>query len=331
MPEINHFVRPELHESFSLNNKLFNETTLKAHAHNLVRTGEDYEKEIGDFLLDWLEDEPYIIVHTSGSTGAPKAIKILKEHMVNSAKATGSFFKMHERSSALLCLSANYIAGKMMLVRAMTLGWKLDVVAPKVNPLDEVFKQYDFCAMVPMQLDNSINRLHLLKKLIVGGGAVPEHLIALIQGVNTKIYETYGMTETVSHIAARRINSKKKPISDCFFKALPQVIISIDHRNCLQIKAPLLCNDVLVTNDIVELITYKKFIWKGRFDNVINSGGVKLFPEQIEKKLQLVIRQRFFVTSQPDKQLGNKLILIIENITQPNSKEMFFNKINQVK
>ena len=321
---------PKLHESFLLNNKKFNEETLESYAHGLLRTGEDYQKDIGDFLLDWLDDEAYIVVNTSGSTGAPKAIKILKEHMVNSAKATGSFFKVSEGSTALLCLSGGYIAGKMMLVRAMVLGWKLDTVAPKSNPLDEVYKQYDFCAMVPLQLDNSISRLHLLKKLIVGGGAIPEHLIALVQGVKTKIYETYGMTETVSHIAARRINSKKKDISECFFKTLPQVVISTDERNCLVIKAPLLSNETLTTNDIVDIITYKKFLWKGRFDNVINSGGIKLFPEQIERKLQLAIRQRFFVSAEPDNTLGNKLILIIENITKTISAEAYLKKIKQL-
>lgn len=331
MSETNAYIVPELHESFLLNNKSFNETTLETYAHHLIRIGEDYQKEIGDFLLDWLDDEPFILVNTSGSTGVPKTIKVRKEHMINSAKATGKFFKTPISSSALLCLSAGYIAGKMMLVRAMVLGWKLDVVVPKSNPLDEVYKQYDFCAMVPMQLDNSINRLHLVKKLLIGGGAISEHLIALVQGVDTKIYETYGMTETVSHIAARRVNSKKKPISECFFKTLPQVVISTDDRNCLVIKAPLLCDDMLTTNDIVDLITYKKFVWKGRFDNVINSGGIKLFPEQIEKKLQLAIRQRFFVSSIPDEILGNRLILIIENITKTISAEAYLNKIALVK
>ncbi len=331
MSETSEYITPKLHTSFLLNNKSFNERELETYAHHLVRTGEQYQKDVGDFLLDWLDNEPYIQVNTSGSTGTPKTIKVLKEHMVNSAKATATFFKIPEGSSALLCLSAGYISGKMMLVRAMVLGWKLDVVAPKVAPLEDVYKQYDFCAMVPMQLDNSLNRLHLLKKLIVGGGSIPEHLIAIVQGVKTKIYETYGMTETVSHIAARRVNSKKKDISECFFKTLPQVVIAVDHRNCLVIKAPLLSKETLTTNDIVDIITYKKFVWKGRFDNVINSGGIKLFPEQIEKKLQLIIRQRFFVSSESDPKLGNKLILIIENITKTISAEAYLDKIKELK
>ena len=321
---------PEVHESFLLNNKPYSNSSLEVYAHELIRSEKEYLRDVGDFLLDWLDDSLYINLQTSGSTGIPKLIRVKKEYMINSAKATGIFFKMREGSTALLCLSANYIAGKMMLVRAMVLGWKLDIVEPKSNPLDKLYRQYDFCAMVPLQLDNSIHRLHLLKKLIVGGGAVPEYLISLIQGISTKVYETYGMTETVSHIAARRLNSKKKSIEECFFKTLPQVVISTDDRNCLEVKAPLLSDTLLVTNDIVEIVTHKKFIWKGRFDNVINSGGVKLFPEQIEKKLQLVIRQRFFVSSIPDSLLGNKLILIVEDITGTLNQNLFAEKITQL-
>ena len=322
---------PEINISFRLNNKKFSRQELEIYAHKLVRDGEVHEIEIGDFLLDWLDDSEIIEVQTSGSTGKPKKIQIHKKHMVNSALATSTFFKLPEETTALLCLPAKFIAGKMMLVRAMVLGWRLDVVPPKANPLDYIYKQYDFCAMVPLQLDNSISRLHLVKKLLVGGGVVPEHLIVLIQGVETKIYETYGMTETVTHIAARRINSKKKTIEECFFKALPQVVLSTDSRNCLVIKAPMVSKELVVTNDIVELITYKKFIWKGRIDNVINSGGIKLFPEQIEKKLQLAIRERFFITSEPDDKLGERLILIIEHTIEHNSYKAYFNKIKSLK
>lgn len=302
-----------LHPSFSLNKKKFTKTTLWSYAENLIKNGEPFEIAVGNFLINWLDQKPYITVHTSGSTGKPKAIKILKEHMINSAKATGKFFNVLEDSQVLLCLSANYIAGKMMLVRAMVLGWNLDIVVPKVNPLDGILKRYDFCAMVPMQLDNSIARLHLIKKLIVGGGAIPTYLANLVQDKKTKIYETYGMTETVSHIAARRVNSKKRTFENSFFKALPKVILSVDERNCLEINAPSISKDIVITNDIVELFSYKKFQWKGRIDNVINSGGVKLFPEVIEKKLQVVIRHRFFVSWVNDNQLGQRLILLIED------------------
>ncbi len=317
----------KIHSSFRLNNKSYTEADLEKYAHSLVRSGEIHEVEIGDFLLDWLDEEDTIEASTSGSTGAPKIMQLRKEHMVNSAKATGTFFKLPEETSALLCLSAKYIAGKMMLVRAMILGWRLDFVSPKSNPLDKVYKQYDFCAMVPFQLDNSINRLHLIKKLIVGGGQIPGHLVAMVQGIDTKIYETYGMTETVTHVAARRVNSKKKSVDQTHFKGLPQVVLSSDDRNCLVIKAPMVADGTIVTNDIVDLISYKKFNWKGRIDNVINSGGVKIHPEALERKLQLIIRERFFVASIPHESLGEQLILIVENYTDAVNTDMLMNKI----
>ena len=304
---------PKIHENFSINRQRLDNSGLQRIAYNFIKEGEFYEQEVGNFLLDWLNEKDHIVVQTSGSTGKPKKIKIFKEHMVNSALATGSFFKVKEETTALLCLPATYIAGKMMLVRAMVLGWKIDLVPPKTNPLDNVYKQYDFCAMVPLQLDNSINRLHLIKKLIVGGGTVPENLKELVQGIKTKIFETYGMTETITHIAARRVNPKKKDKKDAkYFKALPNITLAKDDRNCLVIKAPQLNEDTIITNDVVELKTYKKFLWKGRFDNVINSGGIKLYPEEIETKLQLLIGHRFFISGIPDDQLGEKLVLVIE-------------------
>ena len=313
MESRNTFSTPQIHEKFSINKRNPDRDELMRLAYAFIKEGEVYEQEAGSFLLDWLNEKDHIVVQTSGSTGKPKKIRVLKQHMINSAKATGKFFKVEEGSTALLCLSANYIAGKMMLVRAMVLGWKIDLVPPKTNPLDTVYKQYDFCAMVPLQLDNSLNRLHLIKKLIVGGGPVSENLKELTQGVKTKIYETYGMTETVSHIAARRINPKKKDKKEAnYFKALPNITLNLDDRNCLVIKAPQLYSETLVTNDVVDLKTYKKFVWKGRYDNVINSGGVKLYPEEIETKLQLLIGHRFFIAGMPDDVLGDKLVLIIE-------------------
>ncbi|MFL1895166.1 AMP-binding protein [Aquimarina sp. 2-A2] len=307
-------LRFPIHKAFELNKQKLDSDGLKEIAYTFIKEGEPYEQDIGYFLLEWLDSKSFIIVKTSGSTGKPKTIKVLKEQMVNSAKATGEFFKLDSETTALLCLSATYIAGKMMLVRAMVLGWKLDCVPPKSNPLDTVYKQYDFCAMVPLQLDNSINRLHLINKLIVGGGVISENLKSLVQASKTKIFETYGMTETVSHIAARRVNAKKRERKkNIYFKTLPNISIAIDERNCLVINAPLLHDKQLITNDVVELKSYKKFDWKGRYDNVINSGGIKLFPEAIEAKLQLLITHRFFVASLPDAVLGEQLILIIES------------------
>lgn len=321
-----------LHQDFKINQQGLNVENLKETAYNFIKEGEVYEQEVGSFLLDWVNDKDYIVVQTSGSTGKPKKIKVYKRHMVNSAEATGSFFGVQEGTTALLCLPASYIAGKMMLVRAMVLGWKIDLVPPKTNPLDTVYRHYDFCAMTPMQLDNSLNRLHLIKKLIVGGGKVSKNLIGLIQGIETKVFETYGMTETVSHIAAKRLNPKKKDKKDPkFFRALPNITLSIDDRDCLIVKAPKLSDKTIVTNDVVELKTYKKFKWKGRFDNVINSGGIKLFPEEIEAKLQLLIGHRFFITGIPDDTLGEKLVLIVEDGYHKQNAEILKGAIRELK
>tara|TARA_R100001369_G_scaffold22674_1_gene41295 strand:+ start:51453 stop:52550 length:1098 start_codon:yes stop_codon:yes gene_type:complete len=309
---IKKFTVPETHLSFKINKSHYSNDDLAKAAYNFIKEGEPHEGEIGDFILDWLKPSEFISVSTSGSTGVPKKIQVRKEHMINSALATGKFFEIPARSTVLMCLPANYIAGKMMLVRAMVLGWELDIVPPTSNPLDQIFKIYDFCAMTPFQLDNSIGRLHLIKKLIVGGGAVSPNLQEMVQGLNTKVYETFGMTETVSHIAAKRLNPKKNRKKPAPFKVLQKVAISKDNRDCLVIKAPTLSDEVLKTNDVVEILTYKKFLWKGRYDNVINSGGIKLYPEEIESKLSKYIVGRIFVTGMPDDALGQRLVLFVE-------------------
>jgi len=303
-----------LHSSFRLNGLDYNYTTLKEEANRLSSTGVLHEQEVGQFLTAWLNTENHIVVHTSGSTGAPKLIKIQKQYMINSALATGDYFGVQKNTSALLCLSAGYIAGKMMLVRAMILGWHIDIVAPRTNVLDQINKVYDFGAMVPLQLHHALERLHIFKKLIVGGGKVPYSLQLLIKDKPTEVYETYGMTETVSHIAVKRMNPKTENQKETLcFEALPNITLSQDDRNCLIIEAPKLSDQKIITNDIVELKSLKKFVWKGRFDNIINSGGVKLYPEEIETKLQIILKLPFFVTSTPDDRLGHKLILIIES------------------
>lgn len=304
---------PETHPDFKLNKRYFSNAELYQVAYSFIKEGEPFEERIGSFILDWIKPGETIEVKTSGSTGTPKKIKIKKEHMINSALATSKFFDLPEKTTALMCLPADFIAGKMMLVRAMILGWHLDLIPPSSNPLDQVFKRYDFCAMTPFQLDNSIGRLHLIQKLIVGGGAVSPRLQKMVRGLETRVFETYGMTETVTHIAAKRLNPKKKKKQPRPFKVLPNINISQDERGCLVIKAPKLADEPIITNDIVEILTYKKFIWKGRIDNMINSGGVKLFPEEIEQKLEKIIDRRLFVTSMPDDALGEKLVLFVES------------------
>ncbi len=230
--------------------------------------------------------------------------------MVNSALATGVFFNVKAGTKALLCLPVNYIAGKMMLIRALTLGWHLDIIEPNSTPLKRLSKTYDFTAMVSIQVENSIDKLNQIKKIIIGGGAVSNLLQERLQCLNTEVFATYGMTETITHIAVKKLNNLKQ--NPNFYEILPNINIYKDYRNCLVVQASKVSEDIIFTNDVIKLISDTEFEWLGRFDNVINSGGIKLYPEKIEEKLSKIIKQRFFVASIPDNVLGQKLVLILE-------------------
>ena len=302
----------KIHLKFKLNGISYDFEELKEVAYSLVKEGEAFEKVVGDFLLDWLDEKPYVIVKTSGSTGAPKPVKLDKTAMVNSAIMTADFFGLQPGFSALHCLPSRYIAGKMMLVRAMIIGLELDIVYPTTMPAYDDLKHYDFCAMVPLQLQNSLRRLENIDTLIVGGAAVAHSLQQELQPLKVRVFETYGMTETVSHVAVKALNHAVS-LKESGFKTLPNVSIKTDERNCLVIDAPRLVPQTVVTNDIVEMIAKDEFKILGRIDNVVNSGGVKLHPETIEAKLHDKIEKRFFIASEPDELLGEKLILVLES------------------
>ncbi len=272
------------------------------------------------FLEQWFSAFEKIRVKTSGSTGNPKEIELGKTQMAASAFATGKFFGLLSGTSALLCLPAKYIAGKMMLVRAMVLGWELDIVEPVSNPLKGLNSSYDFAAMVPLQLEKSVEYLHKIKTLIVGGAAVSVPLAAKIKNMETKIFATYGMTETITHIAVKPLNDaalivleeKYVLVSDKDYLIMPEVDISKDHRDCLVIDAKKITDTPVITNDIVELTGKNTFRLLGRIDHVINSGGIKLYPEMLEEKIQNIMEQSYFFSSLPDTTLGEKLVLVVE-------------------
>ncbi len=281
---------------------------------SLFQFVDDHFPDLITFMQEWLGDEGLIHCMTSGSTGTPKMISLERQYMVNSAKATGAYFNLGSRTRALLCLPLGFIAGRMMLIRSMVLGWHLDSIEP--NSVPEIPKKsaYDFSAMVPLQLHHCVANLDQIKTLIVGGGEVSKSLRDGIQNLQTKIYATYGMTETVSHVALMPLN-KSAGYNDLNnnFIGLDGVRFSVDQRQCLCINAPDIAVQEIVTNDIVELISNKRFKWIGRYDNVINSGGIKLIPEVIENKFRALIDSNFFVHSIPDKVLGEKLVIIVEN------------------
>jgi len=299
-----------IHNRFKINDFHFDKEALFQLAYSLIKEGKEHEIDLGVFLLDWLDDKETIELTTSGTTGAPKVITIKKQSMVHSAIATGNFFNLHPQDKALLCLPARYIAGKMMIVRAMMLGLELDIMVPSSH-LDDLLphKAYDFVAIVPLQAENSLDKLHQFKKIIIGGAKVSDDLASKLKNIKSDIYETYGMTETITHIAAKKIG-------EAYFNVLEHVSISNDERNCLVIDAQSVSDEKVITNDIVEILNEKQFKWIGRYDNVINSGGIKLFPEQIEAKLASKIGNRFFITSLPDDVLGSKVVLIIEGSEQ---------------
>ena len=298
-----------VHPKFKLNGLSYQFDDLYELAVDFEKSQTLHEIEIGKFLIEWLNNNNYISVPTSGSTGVPKKINILKAHTVNSAIATGTFFELPSETRALLCLPASYIAGKMMLVRAIILGWDLYIKAPEKDAITQYDRDYDFVAMVPYQVHYSLKSLNKIKKLIIGGGAISVDLNDQLQHVDTEVFATYGMTETITHIAVRRINGLAK--SD-YYNALPNVKFSLDKRDCLVIEASEVSDDKVVTNDLVKIISPSSFQYFGRIDNVVNSGGVKLFPEQIEAKLAKFIDVQFIIASEKNQTLGEQLILILE-------------------
>jgi o-succinylbenzoate---CoA ligase len=284
---------------------------------NLPVANSEYEQKVIDFCQRWLSGQQEFILKTSGSTGEPKPIHLTRFQMESSAKLTGKTFHLEKGNKALVCLNVEYIAGIMMLVRGMVLGLDLTIIEPNSNPLENVQNQtFDFAAFVPLQLQNIIKNknqveiLNKMKAIIVGGAAVNEVLEEEIQKLQVPVYSTYGMTETVSHIAIRKLNGSGKSEN---FHVLEGVKIGIDDRNCLNIVADASNNQLVQTNDIVEIINQSKFKLLGRYDNIINSGGVKIQLEKVEKTIEKFIpNKRFFAYGLPDLSLGQKLILVIE-------------------
>lgn len=296
----------KIHNRFKINGVHYNQDELTQVAYNFIKEGEPYEEVMGVFLLDWLDSNSSIEVPTSGSTGTPKKIKVSKQAMVHSAVLTGEYFDLEVGGRALHCLPVDYIAGKMMLVRAMILGLDLILMAPKTT-LDLGDSQYDFCAMVPLQAQKTLSQLTQIKTLLIGGAPLSDYLRNALNENHDGCYETYGMTETLTHIAVSKVKQPSQP-----FELLPEIRIESDTDNCLLIHAPHLSDMPIQTQDVVELLSAKQFHLLGRKNNIINSGGKKLFPEQMEKQLGQKINKPFFLAGQADEQLGEKLILIAE-------------------
>ena len=269
--------------------------------------------EFANFVSDWFDDSQYMTAQTSGSTGVPKTIQLLKSDMRASAQMTNRFFNIDSNSTFLLSLSPNYIAGKMMIVRWLEAGAEMIEQKPSSNPLSQPLqKQITLSAMVPSQVVNILNdsaslaQLSIIENMIIGGAPLDSVTEKQIAETSLNAYATYGMTETLSHVALRKVGAE-----DSYF-ALPGVTFSQDERGCLKIDVPHLSIKEVTTNDMVDLIDSTHFIWRGRFDNVINSGGVKIFPEEIEKLIAPYLKERFYIIGVPDTVWGEICTLVIE-------------------
>lgn len=293
-----------------LNQKIYSAEYFRQITPEFIENQPAFLKEIFSFLHQWFDNSQTIDVKTSGSTGVPKIISLSKETMRQSAQATLSFFRLKKNDPALLCLSANYIAGKMMLVRAIVGELDLTVIEPATVLLIPP-KLFRFCAMVPMQVEETLRvygntSFSCIESLIIGGAPVPSSLEHKLKDVSTACYVTYGMTETASHVALKRLNTNEP------YRALPGIFFEEDDRHCLIIKAPLLCPDLLRTNDIVELCNSSAFHWKGRYDFVVNSGGIKIVPEELEKKIEPFLKRPFYLSKRSSRLYGEELILVLE-------------------
>lgn len=309
----------DIHPKFKLNGRSLTKEDLYIVAYSFIKEGEDFEKPVGHFLLDWFDQNEYIEMHTSGSTGIPKLIRVSKQSMVHSAVATGTFFDLQYGNTILNCLPMTYVAGKMMFVRSFVLGLEMDFVRPSLRPLLKLETTYDFSAMVPLQAQNSLPDLHLIKKLIVGGAKINAPLEKQLKRLKkTLCYETFGMTETVSHIAAKIVGKE-------YFDLMPNISIEVDERSCLIVHAPLLSDVAITTNDVVVINNNNQFKFLGRLDDIINSGGIKLNPEEIEAKLAHHINARFIICGKKDISLGEKVVLVIEAEPYELENELFSN------
>lgn len=273
-----------------------------------------------EFLNEWRNDSPTVLVHTSGSTGKPKPMWVEKEKMLNSARVTCDFLGLKPGDTALLCMPLDYIAGKMVVVRVIERHLRLVSVKPCGHPLASV-EPTTFAAMVPMQVYNSMKvaeeraKLMRIKHLIIGGGAIDAELARELRAFPNHVWSTYGMTETLSHIALRRLNGKEA--SD-WYTPFDGVEIGRDEDDCLVIDAPLVHDGVLKTNDRVELrmdsLTGKRqFRILGRKDNVIDSGGIKIQIEDVENRLRPCLRVPFMITKMPDRKFGEAVVLLYED------------------
>jgi O-succinylbenzoic acid--CoA ligase len=316
--------------SIILNGKQFSPEKIRARNAEITTNSSvpDWEKELYLFLNEWFSESDFVLAQTSGSTGEPKPIELPKSVMQKSAERTIEYFGLQKNDRLLLSLPCRYIAGKMMVVRAIVGQMNLIAVDPATGFEFLEHENFDFGAMVPnqvfklMEQPSGIEKLQNINNLLIGGSTISEELEAQIARLSSRVVITYGMTETASHIAIRELSGNRE--SD-FYQCLPGISVSLSENDCLQIHLPEF-SESLQTNDLAELQSNTSFRILGRSDSVIISGGIKYSPEALEKKLEQVINDRFVISSVPDEKLGEKLALVIEG--KPHDKFILEQKID---
>lgn len=276
-----------------------------------------FEKTTLAFCQAWITGQQSFTIHTSGSTGSPKEIQLKRSALEASARMTLRALALKPGGNSLVCLDTAYIAGQMMLVRSLLHNMNIVAVEPTANPLKNIDHPVDLVALVPYQLETileqSPGKLDSVRCAIIGGAPVSYSLRKKISKSTCALYATYGMTETVSHIALQRLNGKQ---AQDYFEALENIHLRVDDSGCLCIQAPYLPAEI-ITRDLVEIVGHNQFRWLGRIDNVINSGGIKITPEKIELVFEkifdlLEIKNRFFIASVPHKKWGQQVVMFLE-------------------
>lgn len=282
-----------------------------------------YIRDIENFIAEWESNSSSIIVQTSGSTGAPKQIEISKDRIRNSAIATGKFFNFQPGQRLLLNLSPNYIAGKLMIVRALLHQMKIVVSSLEHNPLLNLREMnLDFAAFVPYQIQaifndsSSIVKYEKISQVIIGGAPLSEDWLMRLSICSNKNFATFGMTETITHFALKNISNQ-----DDYYACLPGISIDVDERGCLVINKNKI-SEKLITNDLIDKIDDQHFRWIGRIDNVINSAGIKISPELVEQKIQHLLKSNFFIHGRKSERFGEEAVLYIEGDSDQNSDEI---------
>lgn len=318
---------------YLIDNQSFNKVQLIEFCKEIKQSKQAaWYKAVYAFIAKYLSEETHITVQTSGTTGTPKQINILKNKMKISAAKTAAYFKFENGQKVLLALPATYIAAKMMIVRALEHGLNLICIAPNSNFLDGINDEIHFCPLVPLQAQKALmtktskKKILRIQHILLGGVPVNNFLLKEIQKQPNKYYHSYGMTETLSHIAIRNLN---QPYSE-YFETLPNINIEKDERNCLVVNAPEFSKTLIITNDIVEIKNKNTFKWLGRFDNVINSGGIKIIPEQMEAKIEQLIEKPFYISGEKDETLGEKVVLFIETDDNLNKQKLLLQLENNL-